>query len=809
MIFSTSLNQKILLFSFLIVSTFLTGQEIQIFDAKNNEPLEFVFLTDKAMNISSTSTIDGKVDISAFQNSEKIVFQLLGYKIKTVSYEDIKESNFLILLEPLFNALDDIIISATRWNQTSGNVPAKVSRITTRDIKMQNPQTAADLLGSTNEVFIQKSQQGGGSPMIRGFSTNRLLYVVDGVRMNSAIFRAGNIQNVISLDALALSKAEVLFGPGSVIYGSDALGGVMVFQTILPHLAEDKKIRIKGNSVSRYSSANNEITNHADIQLGLKNFSSVSSLTYSKFGHLTMGKNGLDEYLKPFYVERIDNRDIVVTNPNSRIQNPSGYDQINLMQKFRFQPSKNWDLQYGFHYSETSAYARYDRLIETGSNGLPLSAVWNYGPQKWILNNFSFSHLRPYKFYDGFTFRIAHQIFEESRIDRRFNHHRLRTQIENVKAYSGNIDFNKRLGSHYLYYGAEYVLNKVISLGSAVDIRNGAPIKVPDRYPKSDWNSMALYINHQYSISDKIYIQTGLRFNKFGIESDFTRHLSFYNFDFTSASVRNKSVNGSLGLVYRADPTWKISANISNGFRAPNVDDIGKIFDFGPREVIVPNTALGAENAYNLELGINKTIGNYIQIDATAFYTYLDNAIVRREFTVGGQDSIIFNGVKSKVYALQNAAFATIYGFNAGLKLTLPVGLKFSSRYNYQIGVEEMDNGEVSKSRHGAPTFGINQITYENNKFTVQFSHIYNGEVSHNNLNIEESLKKFIYTKDKEGNPFCPAWYILNLKMMYEFSKNITFSGGIENIKDLRYRPYSSGLVAPGRNYIASLRVQF
>src|SRR5690606_22275722 len=98
------------------------------------------------------------------------------------------------------------------------------------------PQTAADMLAGSGEVFVQKSQLGGGSPMIRGFATNRLLYAVDGVRMNTAIFRAGNLQNVINLDPFATESVEVIFGPGSVMYGRDAIGGVMSFQTLMPRL---------------------------------------------------------------------------------------------------------------------------------------------------------------------------------------------------------------------------------------------------------------------------------------------------------------------------------------------------------------------------------------------------------------------------------------------------------------------------------------------------------------------------------------------------------------------------------------------
>ncbi|WP_084607817.1 TonB-dependent receptor plug domain-containing protein [Prevotella dentasini] len=130
--------------------------------------------------------------------------------------------------------LDEVVVSASKWRQNISEQPKRISVITPGESLFQNPQTAADLLELSGQVYVQKSQLGGGSPMIRGFATNRLLYSVDGIRMNTAIFRSGNLQNVISLDPFAMERTEVLFGPGSVIYGSDAMGGVMSFTTKNP-----------------------------------------------------------------------------------------------------------------------------------------------------------------------------------------------------------------------------------------------------------------------------------------------------------------------------------------------------------------------------------------------------------------------------------------------------------------------------------------------------------------------------------------------------------------------------------------------
>ncbi|TAE18127.1 MAG: TonB-dependent receptor [Bacteroidetes bacterium] len=596
------------------------------------------------------------------------------------------------------------------------------------------------------------------------------------------------------------------------MYGSDAIGGVMSFQTLTPQLSLDDKPLVAGKAVMRYSAVNKEKTGHFDVKVGWKKWAMVSSITHTDFDDLRMGTKGPEEYLRLFYVQRIDSVDRVITNPNPLVQAPTGYSQTNLMQKIYFKPNAHWDFQYGFHYSETSSYSRYDRLIEQQTNGLPRSAVWNYGPQKWLMHQFTINHTQSTRLYDQMTIRLAQQGFEESRIDRNFSggqRFRLRTNLEEVKAYSANVDFGKNQGNHKFYYGAEYVQNDIFSKGSAVDIRNGKAIAVPDRYPNSTWKSYAVYLNYQWAISDKFLLQTGARYSNFEVTSDFTRHLTFFPFDFTSSQIQNGATTASLGAIYRPADTWKISLNASTGFRAPNVDDIGKIFDFVTGEVVVPNTSLRAEYAYNGELNISKIFGDVVKLDITGFYTHLDNAMVRRAFQVNGKDSILYNGAMSKVYAIQNASFAKIYGVNLGIEIKLPAGFSLSSRYNYQLGREEMDNGTVSRSRHAAPAFGVTRLSYNHDKLSMQLYAMYSGQVSYDNLNPEEQQKTFIYAKDENGKPYSPSWATLNFKAMYQLTDNFSVNAGLENITDQRYRPYSSGIVAGGRNFMLSLRAQF
>src|SRR5690606_15127988 len=178
---------------------------------------------------------------------------------------------------------------------------------------------------------------------------------------NIGILLSGNLQNVINLYPFAIENTEVLFGPGSVIYGSDAIGGVMSFQTLTPQLSLTDEAFIAGKANVRYSSANNEKTGHFDVNLGFKKWAFVTSITSWDYDNLRQGSHGPDDYIKDYYVERQDSTDVVITQKDKLLQIPSAYSQINMMQKIRFQPNENWDFQYGFHFSETSPYGRYDR----------------------------------------------------------------------------------------------------------------------------------------------------------------------------------------------------------------------------------------------------------------------------------------------------------------------------------------------------------------------------------------------------------------------------------------------------------------
>ncbi|MEM9679127.1 MAG: TonB-dependent receptor, partial [Bacteroidota bacterium] len=741
-------------------------------------------------------------------DDETLYFQNFLYKKLQVKKSVLASQGYTVYLEIKVEDLKQVVVSASKFEQSKRDVPQKVVSIDAKDIAFKNPQTSADLLGVSGNIFIQKSQLGGGSPMIRGFSTNRVLIAVDGVRMNNAIFRGGNVQNVISIDPFTINNTEITLGAGSVVYGSDAIGGVMSFYTKKPELSYKDEVYFTSNANLRYASANEESTGHIDFNLGFKKWAFLSSLSYSSFDDLRMGKHGPDDYLRSDYVIRRNGEDVIVQNSDPLIQNPTGYNQLSLMQKVRYEPSDNLNFDLNIYYTTTSDYPRYDRLLRLDDDGLPVSAEWNYGPQEWFMTNFQVTKLSSNSnLYDQIKATAAYQNFKESRRDRDFMTDLREVRSESVDAISFNLDLEKKLSQNTsIYYGLEYLFNHIGSEAVEQNIVTNTSIPNVTRYPDgATWQSIAAYSSIKYKPNPKFVFQSGLRYNHVYSESDFTANNAFLNLPFSDTEVSTGALTGTAGISWIPSKTVEWKLNASTAFRAPNIDDIGKVFDSEPGSVVVPNNDLEAEYAYGGELGLKLNFDDVVIIDLATYYTFLDNALIRRDFSIDGETEIIYDGELSNVQAIQNASKAWIYGFEMGAEINFSKQLKLRSQFNIIGGTEEDATGAEVPVRHVAPDFGNTHFIWQTEKFEIDAFAIYNSELSFNELAQSEVAKPFIYASDENGNPYSPSWYTLNLRTQYRFNKSFSLTASLENITDQRYRPYSSGIAAPGRNLILAL----
>jgi hemoglobin/transferrin/lactoferrin receptor protein len=784
------------------------AQKIQVLSQQTKDPIPGVAIFNKDKSKSAVTNFDGFADISSFNQDELITFQHIAHIPISQTKSQIVKDGSQVLLTTDASSLDEVVLSVSKFGQKKRDIPQQIVSVTSEDVLFRNPQTAADLLESSGQVYVQKSQLGGGSPIIRGFSTNRLLIAVDGVRFNTAIFRGGNVQNIISIDPFAVARTEVILGPGSVVYGSDAVGGVMNFYTKKPKFSFEEGYSFSGNTSLRYATANKEKTGHFDFNIGAKKWAFLTSVTYSDFDNLRMGSQGPDDYLRTQYVETINGIDTVVQNQDPKIQRPTAYSQINTMQKVRYMPNNNWNFDLGLFFTTTTDYPRYDRLIRT-SNDVLRSAVWDYGPQQWFSGNLQIQNTPDTNtLFDESAFTLSFQHFKESRSDRDFGDSFLYKTQEKVAAYTTAWDFEKKIKKAKLNYGIEYIFNKVGSRGRKTDIATGISQLDVSRYPDgSSWQSLAGYMSTQFALAKNISFLGGLRYSHIIVAAQFDT--SLFDLPFTEATINTGALTGTAGVTWNPNQTLGWRLNLGTAFRAPNIDDVGKVFDSEPGSVVVPNPDLKPEYAYNADIGVSLNFDTVVKLDFAGFYTILEDALIRRDFSLDGESQIVYQGELSTIQAIQNASRAQVYGFEAGLEVAFSKALKLSSQYNITKGFAQDQQGNKEALRHAAPAYGNTHLFYKKAKLTLDAFVEYNGQFDFEDLAPSQQNNAFLYAADQNGNPYAPKWHTLNFSAQYKYSKSLQLNATLENITDQRYRPYSSGLSAPGRNLIVAATYTF
>ena len=785
------------------------AQIVNIVD-ESNSPIAGVSLytTD---NVFVSSDDQGNVNLDKFFDTDTIVIQQFGFVKKKIIKSLIPNK---VILNYNNEILNEVVISASKFSQKFREVPKKVTQINKSTIEFTNPMTSADLLERGGNVFIQKSQLGGGSPMIRGLSTNRLVLSVDGVRLNNAIYRGGNIHNVISVSPMNIENTEIIMGSASVLYGSDAIGGVMNFYTKNPVLSKEESQRLDINIHSRYSSAASEKMYHFDINFGLKKIAFFSSISKSDYGNLLMGSNGPSEYLRPNYVIQNSNgEDIIVNNSNPKLQRNTSYDQLNFLQKVLYKPNKNFQYDLGIHFSKTGDIPRYDRLIRQDQNLDLVYGNWFYGPQEWLLiNNQIAINSKSNNVFDKLKITFAKQKFSESRNSRKLSASNLNSREEKLDILSLNIDMIKKLNSNSdLTYGLEYINNKVESLGSSTNIFDLSVNSISSRYPNnSSLQSFGTYMNYKSKIVDDVFFQSGVRYSLTKLKADLSQNNTFYDFPYGNINLENGAFVGGIGLswVRNIFNNWKF--NINTAFRSPNIDDVAKVFDSEPGNVVVPNPGLKPERSFGIEFGGYFRTKNNIELDFSTYITYLYDALIRDDFTLeNGISEIIYDGELSQIQALQNGSKSLIYGFEFGANMVINKNLSLKSQLNLIAGHELNELPFALPVRHIPPNFGNLHLIFEKGKLSFDAFVNFNSEISYNNLAESERAKPYLYALDKDGNPYSPSWTTYNFRSKYLLSDKLNFTLSFENILDKLYRPYSSGISAPGLNFIFSVNYAY
>jgi len=386
------------------------------------------------------------------------------------------------------------------------------------------------------------------------------------------------------------------------------------------------------------------------------------------------------------------------------------------------------------------------------------------------------------RFFDGHNLTIAYQFIEEDRITKRYQSDDYNNTYIDVHVTSLNWDFTL----DKLVYGLELTNNNVLSTATE---------GTQTRYPSggSNLTTTALYGSYKKEVNEHIVWNTGMRYSQvFG-------DMSFNSVDpvFVTDKIdfNNGALTGNVNLIYKPNKKLKFDWVVSSGFRNPNIDDYGKIF-VKKGNMVVPNPELTPEYAYNGEMSITKK-WKTIQFTSNFYYTYLKDAIVKQDLGY----SQIHEGEDVNVQTLMNSPEAYIYGSSFGIKSQLLSWLFYENSFTWQKGWDVSNNEPLG---HIPPAFGKSLFKIKKGKMEYRLWGIYT-----NWKYIEDMNSSGVDNNDLGTEEGYPSWWTINSSFQYKLNDNIKLQLGVENILDQHYRTFASGISAPGRNVIISLKTNF
>lgn len=711
--------------------------------------------------------------------------------------------------------LEEAIVYTSKFAEKKKNLAQSIDVITAKTISRYNAQNMGDLLINTGQLFVQKSQQGGSSPVIRGFEASRVLLVVDGIRLNNAIYRSGHLQNVITVDQFMLERVEVLYGPGSTLYGSDALGGVVHMRTRTPKLSQTDKTLFRSQLVTRLSSANKETTFHSSQEISGKKWAWLQSITYSDFGDLKMGNRYPKKYpdfgRRTQYIETTNGVDQLVTNADDRIQKFSGYKQWDIMGKLLFKPKEQYSHTLNLQHSNSSDIPRYDRLQDQknfpGIGTTLRWAQWYYGPQTRWLASYEYS-IKNFKKIDELRLNVNYQHIKESRHQREYlAYSRFDSRREAVQVAGFTLDAREKWGQHELTIGMDGQHNLVRSRADRTNLLTGVVTPLDSRYPngRNRMTLAGLYGQHLFkSLNGKWIFNDGLRLQHVQLHSTINNN-SFFNFPFTAIEQRQQAITGNIGLIHLPATPIRVAVNLASAFRAPNIDDAARIFESSTtaRRLIVPNPALNPEYTYTGDINFQYRTEK-LKMELSGFYTLFRNAIALAPFQLNGQDSVRYNGTMAQVIANQNTRRAFVRGVNYRVDIALTKGLNWETTLTTTYGRFINPDKSLKPLDHIPPTFGRSSLLYQQGELSWEFFVLFNGNKHIADFNPDGEDNGQYATPDG-----MPSWYTLNIRTEYRMGKGLTLQAGLENLLDRNYRYFASGFSAPGRNLYVTIRQNF
>ena len=648
--------------------------------------------------------------------------------------------------------LNPVVVISSRSLQKLSYSPVPVSYISQKRINQMQSRSTPEMLTGTPGIWMQKTNHGGGSPFIRGLTGNQVLTLVDGIRLNNATYRYGPNQYMSTIDPWSLFSAETLRSTGSVLFGSDAIGGVVYLQTEKPGFAENKN-SIHGTVYTRGMTRNMEKTIGAKLIYSERSWAGMINGNVSEFGHIVAG--------------------------NGKVQNPTDYGQQAWNTNWRVKIAKNQELTFAYQYLKQDEVDLYDQVTQRGY------AISQTDPLKRKLAYLRWTADFSKPLFSKLIVTAFQQQIDEGRIRQKTNSPIVTTENDKTvtRGFIAEIisDISAR---HEAGTGMDFYADNVNSNAFDKNIQSLEVIAKRGLYPdNARMSSIALYHRHRWKL-ERWQLEAGIRANMYWLKMEEQQ--------FGEVNLSPSAVVGNFSAMYNIGNNWKLATSISTAFRAPNISDLGSFgkFDFGTE---VPTSTLEPEKSLNTEIGLKK-INKRILFSVSVFHNRLTNLIDRVPSEYNGDS--IYNG--DRVYKKMNIGEAVIYGGEFEVILRPAKKWDIFGHLTYTYGQNESANEPL---RRIPPLFGMTGFRHRPIEgLYYEFEMLFAG--------VQNRLAKGDKSDHRINPNGTPGWITVQFRAGYSW-RWISLQSGIENILDQSYRMHGSGIDGYGRTGWIRMAVSF
>lgn len=636
-------------------------------------------------------------------------------------------------------SLQEVLITTQRTERQQTDIPYSINSISRKELDNFSPRTTPEALMSTNGVFVQKTNHGGGSPFIRGLTGNQTLLLIDGIRLNNSVYRYGPNQYLNTIDPFSIEKIEVAKGTGSVQYGSDAMGGALQILTREPALyAKDRSLH--GKVLGKYMNGGMEKTGRGELEYSSEKIAALIGGTFRDFGDLNGGKA-------------------------TGKQSPSGYNEYALDAKLAFALKEHVQLTVASQFLRQEHVPVYHKIV------LENYQLNEFEPQQRQLSYARLNIRGNQKLFKQLKLTASWQQGTEGRNTQKNGSETRIREKDQISTLGFTADITSELSKTWtansgieLYHDGVKSARTEIASGTTSDKRG----LYPDNSQSGNYSVFSL---HHFDLGKWIF-DGGVRFNSFRIKVS----------DTTTGDVRisPEAFVFNAAAMYRLNSSHHAYATFSSGFRAPNIDDMGTlgIVDF---RYEIPAVDLKPEKSQNYELGYKFNLPA-IYGTVAAYYMNLNQLITRTK--IDGQ--FIDN---YQVYKKENVEKAYIRGLEATMGWKIKSGLDLNGGISYTYGQNITKDEPL---RRIPPLAGRVAGTYSFSKITASAEFLFAAR--------QDRLAAGDRSDNRIPAGGTPGWQVINLYGGYQLA-SVKFNAGLQNLFNKDYRTHGSGINGVGRSF--------